>query len=209
MSAHLTPVTCVLLAVILFSTHRCHLGRGQPEETHCSWWRWHKFKWFSRKGDLIQVAYFVKFRQDCVVSVSKLGRSYVSKKKHIVNKHQRKHTTTRKEGGRTVLVKSPLTQCQPRHDRLSALQINKTAQTLLNNRWKHKPSSSKQKTWLPLGVNKVTHTYTQTHGLGLGLFSRKRVEASLAAAAPSEATHLHTRAPHTAHSPLLARFLFS
>ena len=63
-------------------------------------------------------------------------RSYcVAEEKHVVNKNNvNTHTTTRKEGGRKVLVKSPLTQCQPRHDELCVFQINKTAQTLLDNR---------------------------------------------------------------------------
>lgn len=49
-SGRLTRVTCVIFAFIFSSTHCCHVGRGQPVETHRGWWRWYKFRCFNRKG---------------------------------------------------------------------------------------------------------------------------------------------------------------
>lgn len=48
-SGRLTRVTCLIFAFILSSTHCCHVGRGQPVETHRGWWRWYKFRCFNRK----------------------------------------------------------------------------------------------------------------------------------------------------------------
>lgn len=116
-SFNATNMCFIGVYVVFFPTHRCHLGRGQPRGA--ALFLMAMVQNFVGASALTQVRYFVKFRQNCAISVSKKGRGkVVEKKKRVANKHQRKHTTTRKEGGRKVLVKSPLTQCQPRHDGL-------------------------------------------------------------------------------------------
>lgn len=47
----LAPIMFISLAFVVFSTRCCHLTRRQPEETHCSRWRWYKFTWFSRETE--------------------------------------------------------------------------------------------------------------------------------------------------------------
>lgn len=51
-----------------FSTHRCHLGRRQPNKTRWAWWRWFNFDGF-REGILAQLWYINRCRRDCVVLV--------------------------------------------------------------------------------------------------------------------------------------------
>lgn len=130
-SPHLTPVTSFIGVYFCFSTHRCHPGRRAARRDAL-------FLMALVQILMLQQERFDTGRIICQIStvlcglVVEIRSYYVAKEKHIVYK-QRKHTTTRKEGGRKVLVKSPLTQCQPRHDELCVLPINKTAQTLLDN----------------------------------------------------------------------------
>lgn len=63
----------------------------QPNKTRSAWWRWFNIEGL-REGILARLWYINRCRRDCVVLV-RCGEN-----KRVFHKHQRKHTTTRKEG---------------------------------------------------------------------------------------------------------------
>lgn len=74
----------------LFSTHRCHLGRGSPT------------KRAQPDGDGSISRFTGRAFGKAVIyqqmSTGLCSSALVSKNKRVFNKHERKHTTTRKEG---------------------------------------------------------------------------------------------------------------
>lgn len=121
--------------------------------------------------------------------------------KRVFHKHQ--HNTPRR--GRKDRVKSPLTQCRPRHDEWRWLRVKTATRTSRSADNDAEAARTRGKTRPSFAATSAITPQKQKVGQGLGWCARRGLAA---AAAPSEATHSRTRASHTARSRLLLCFKF-